>query len=64
MAEGMMTEYKWEEKWDTEYIQWLIQLYKHLPEKYEPFEPVAAENSDSQWTELLDKEMLQMHCGW
>jgi hypothetical protein len=35
----------------------------HLPGKYEPFEPVVAENNDSQWTELLDKEMLQMHYG-
>ena len=38
-------------------------LYKYLPGKYEPFEPVAAENSDSQWTESQEKEMLQTHCG-
>lgn len=64
MPEGMKTENKMKEKWDTEYILKLTQLYKYLPGKYEPFEPVAAENSDSQWTESLDKEMLQMHCGW
>jgi len=63
MAEGMMTEYKREEKLDTEYILQLTRLYKYLPGKYEPFEPAAAENSDSQWTESLDKEKLQMHCG-
>lgn len=46
-----------------EYIPQLTQLYKYLPGKYEPCEPVAAKNSDSQWRESLDKEMLQMHCG-